>query len=445
MKIVLASNGFPPNQIGGAELRAYRTALGLKRRGHDVQVVTVDDLNCHVAGLSIRVEELDGLHITRLSFDKSKVPKWQYNNSLIGGYLKNRLKHDPPDLVHLISGARISGSATEAARYAGSPVVVTLTEYYWICPRNTLRRSNGNPCRCPADHLECVLCLPNKQLNEKLCYPLLNRVTRGLYGKILLFASKSEFLRKKFGVPSNFDYVRRWRRYLRKTIKQSNKLIAPSKFLRNMYISAGIPEQLIVFCRQGLDQTLWDSDVLEQYRGPLRFGYVGQIVPHKGLYILIQAFLRLTFSTKKVRLNVFGELDERSSYGKRLKELVGNDELIHFAGAFDNRQIPRVFNEIDVLIVPSVCYENSPNVILEAFACKTPVIASHSSGMAELVMPGISGDLFPVGDIGGLSNIMSRVVKEPLIIDRWRERLPRIKLIDEEIAELEQIYASIIQ
>jgi hypothetical protein len=43
MKIILAVHGFPPNQIGGAEWRTHRTARWLKRRGHMIQVVAVDN------------------------------------------------------------------------------------------------------------------------------------------------------------------------------------------------------------------------------------------------------------------------------------------------------------------------------------------------------------------------------------------------------------------
>lgn len=113
--------------------------------------MAVDDLDYPIESLKISIEELEGLQITRLLSDRFRVRKWQYNNYLTGDYLTKRFKHDPPDLVHIISGARISGSAIEAARNAGSPVVVTLTEYYWICPRNTLHSNNGDFCLCISD------------------------------------------------------------------------------------------------------------------------------------------------------------------------------------------------------------------------------------------------------------------------------------------------------
>jgi glycosyltransferase involved in cell wall biosynthesis len=137
-------------------------------------------------------------------------------------------------------------------------------------------------------------------------------------------------------------------------------------------------------------------------------------------------------------------MDNGSAYARSIKQLSSGDERIRFAGEFDNCKIPSVHSEIDALIVPSMCYENSPNVILEAFACKTPVVASDHSGMTELVQRGVSGDLFPAGDDRSLAKILTSIVENPSILDEWRLGIPRVKLVEEEIDELEHIYSSVI-
>jgi len=443
MKIMINAHGFPPNQVGGGEWRAYRTALRLQKRGHSVQVVAIDDINHKGSDLVIKEEKINDVDVVRLSFDKSRVQYWQFRNQLTGEYIANRLKNEAIDIFHLISGARNTGSVIQAAHKSGVPVIVSLTEFYWICPRNTLLKNTGELCPGPSSVLECSLCLFNRQLNKKVRYSALNEMTRGVYGKVLQTASLNKFLRKKLGVPDKTQYLKQWLNFSRATLQQANKLIAPSRFLLHMYTKSGIPEKLFALCRQGLDTSLWEGVSRNEYRGPLRFGFIGSLFPHKGADILIEAFSRLNSSNPSSRLNVFGNPHKNPDYVARLRSLAKNDEYISFRGEFDNRTVPEVFSEIDVLVVPSVWYENSPNVILEAYACKTPVIASDIGGMAELVQPGVSGDLFHVGDVEALSNLMRRVADNPAIVKNWRDRIPRIKLIEDEMDDLEAIYASV--
>ena len=67
-------------------------------------------------------------------------------------------------------------------------------------------------------------------------------------------------------------------------------------------------------------------------------------------------------------------------------------------GEFKHSRIAEIFSEIDVLVVPSVWYENSPLVIQEAFLAGTPVIASDIGGIPELVKDKENGLLFKAND-----------------------------------------------
>jgi glycosyltransferase involved in cell wall biosynthesis len=441
---MINAHGFPPNQVGGGEWRAYRTALRLQARGHSVRVIAIDDINHRGSDLVVKEEQVDDIDVVRLSFDKSRVQNWEFQNQLIGDCIANRLKNEGTDIFHLISGARNTGSVIQAACQENVPVVVSLTEFYWICPRNTLLKNTGELCPGPDSILECSLCLFNRQLNKKVRYSVLDKMTYGICSKVFLMASQNAYFRKKIGIPEKTWYLRYWLNSLRTTLLQANKLIAPSQFLMHMYTKSGIPERLFALCRQGVDTSLWESVPEDEYRGPLRFGFVGNLVPHKGTDILLKSFGRLNSSNQSSRLNVFGSLDKNLDYGDRLRNLAKNDQHISFRGEFDYRNVPKVFSEIDVLVVPSVWYENSPNVILEAYACKTPVIASDIGGMAELVQKGITGDLFRVGDVEDLANLMCRITKNPAILKNWRDRIPRVKQIDDEMDDLEAIYSSAV-
>lgn len=109
-------------------------------------------------------------------------------------------------------------------------------------------------------------------------------------------------------------------------------------------------------------------------------------------------------------------------------------------GRFEQDRIGEVLAGIDVLIVPSIWYENSPLVIKEAFAIRTPVIASNIGGMAELVTHNVDGLLFKQADSADLARQMRRVVEHPELLESLRNGIRPVKSIDKEVHELEAIY-----
>ena len=99
--------------------------------------------------------------------------------------------------------------------------------------------------------------------------------------------------------------------------------------------------------------------------------------------------------------------------------------------------------DLDVIVVPSTWYENCPNVILEAFAHQTPVLATNLGGMAEMVTDGRNGLLFARGDAAGLAGKIQRLIAEPDLLPALRNGIPAVKTFPQEVAEIEAIYQRI--
>ncbi len=100
--------------------------------------------------------------------------------------------------------------------------------------------------------------------------------------------------------------------------------------------------------------------------------------------------------------------------------------------------------EIDILVVPSLWYENAPLVIYEAFASNTPVIATALGGMAEAVTHEVNGLLFDRGNVPELANMLQRVVAEPGLVERLRSGIRPVRTIGDEVCDLEALYLSLI-
>ena len=171
------------------------------------------------------------------------------------------------------------------------------------------------------------------------------------------------------------------------------------------------------------------------------FGFVGSIVAHKGVHVLLDAFLGLRGAA---RLRVHGRTADFADYAEPLVARAGADPRIAFVGPFPFGDLGAALGAIDVLVVPSTWYENTPFVVLEAFAAGVPVVATDLGGLSEIVVDGICGDLFPRGDVDALRGKLQRLVDEPDRIARYRAALPVPRTLTDDADALRSLYAELL-
>ena len=431
MRVVVAVHHFPPYYTSGAELRAYRTAAWLRDHGYDVYVVCVEAIDANdERGLVFEDDVYDGLPVRRLNFNMAAAPdpfRWAYDNPWIGEHLRGYLGELAPDLLHLISGYLMSGSALRAAMDLQIPTVVTLTDFWFLCPRITLLRSNGQLCAPPFDAVTCARCLGE----EKRRYRLPGRVAPALM-KAFWRAQKPRVAQMQARMA-----------FLGETLNRVDAIISPSRFLRDLFIKDGVAAERILFSRQGRDFPGLTPGLLEKTPNEyLRIGYLGQIAPHKGVHTLFEAVRQLPGAALEVK--AYGDSTPFPGYTRHLRQMVRQDARLSLAGVYERTEVSRVLQGLDVVVVPSVWYENSPNTILEAFAHHTPVVVSDLGGMAELVEDGVNGLRFAPGDASSLAVKLRQLVDNPGSISRLREGIKPVKSVSEEMAELQEVYRSVI-
>jgi glycosyltransferase involved in cell wall biosynthesis len=199
----------------------------------------------------------------------------------------------------------------------------------------------------------------------------------------------------------------------------------------------------MIFLRQGLANTPL-LPVKKSASSRLRVGYIGQIAPHKGVHLLVEAFRKLEGVSSQAQLKIYGDVQQFPDFYQRLQNMANNHQHIQFLGTFDNRRISEIYREIDVLVVPSIWYENSPNVILEAFAHQTPVITSNLGGMAELVTDQKTGLLFKPQDSDDLAKQLHSVIRNPKLLIEMEKNIFPPPTLEAEMNQLLQVYQSIL-
>jgi glycosyltransferase involved in cell wall biosynthesis len=170
-------------------------------------------------------------------------------------------------------------------------------------------------------------------------------------------------------------------------------------------------------------------------------GYLGTVAEYKGVHILVDALNRL--STHHVEGRIHGVTEFFPDFVKSLEARIANPK-VRLMGRYDNQAVGRILSEMDVLVVPSLWWENSPITIHEAFLAGVPVVASDQGGMAELVQDGKNGFLFKIGDAADLARVLMRFVADPSLVEKLAPRRESIRDIVEDALSTEGHYRRLI-
>lgn len=438
MRIVYLTHQFLPRHIGGTEVYAYGLAKRALRAGHVVQVITcVESPQLDVAYHGARYTEYDGIPVTEIHFNLSTASDpalAEYNNPFTAGLLRQELEAIKPNLIHALHLMKLSASALEVCYELGIPVVLTLTDYWPICPRHILLRSNHQLCVGPAHDLDCTQCLSDTHgfaagRKQKLPLPLL-RVGSSL-GHFALGRRLPRFWRDIRAIRGRNDYLRRM-------VERADRLIVLSDFQKEMFVRNGYAEDKITVNHLGLETEGLEVSA-PRARDELEIVFIGSLVYHKGTHILLKALaLRPEL---KLRLLLYGDASGSNAYLDSLKSMVEADRRVKLMGTFPLSEMGRVLATADVLAMPALWYENDPLVIKAARYVGVPVAASDLGTLATAVRHGQDGWLIPPGDVNAWASALAEFK---------RERLPprnpdrSIKSMDEHARDIFTIYQQVL-
>lgn len=442
MKILFVTHLYPPNHIGGTENYTHGLAKGLIKAGQQANVLCVEKWMTGKHYWNGYTDDVyDGVPVRRLHLNWMKAPKvnqYLYDNPVVAQRLKEWLTEWQPDLVHVTSCITLSASVIKAAKQAGLPVIKTLTDFWFICPRVTLLRSDDQPCDGQVAESECLKCLLRGSKAERWSQKLLppNLVTRLLSG-----ISKQGKLAGLPGLRGMAMDIQERRMVLHQILPQVDRVLIASGAARELFWRNGfsIPIDIVPY---GHDLSWLESYTGKRPSRTVRFGFIGQIAPMKGPQLLIQAF-RSVFQTGQAQLFIYGNLDKNLAFGQQLRSMAEGCGNIEFRGTYPRTASAQVFADMDVLVVPSL-WNDFPLVINEAFATQTPVIASDFGGMSELVKHQVNGLLFQRGNANDLAFQLKRVVAEPALLGQLRTGIPRVKTMADAVGEMIDIYKGVL-
>jgi len=352
MRILFISNLYPPHTLGGYEILCGQVADELKRRGHEIIILTSTHGVAHGASSPLEpgVNRLLDLYVpfaTKVGVKRWKRRKTGRRNYQIAGKI---IARERPDLVFVWSQLRLTLGAARAAQHSGTPLAFTFNDEHiaGFLPA-PLRLSPRGVAAYVADRYLCrEITLHGINIGNATCI--------------------SECVKKNLsqrGVPVGDAAV----------IYQGIELDA-------------FPVR--VECRTKPRRT--------------RVLFVGQLHCDKGVHTLIDAahVIATVLGPDAVRVSIVGS--GSSMYEQRLRQLAQHGSAqIDFLGQVARCDLSRIYREHDIFVFPSIWAEPFGLTHLEAMASGLPVVSTADGGHGEFLQHQVNALVFEKGNAAQLA------------------------------------------
>jgi glycosyltransferase involved in cell wall biosynthesis len=457
MRILHAIHDFLPRHQAGSETYAFDLCRELSARHHVTVVCAEFDPSRRHGHVHWRVHK--GLPVVELvnnyvcaSFEDT------YRAPLMSARIADILRAVQPEVIHVHNLLNLSFDLPALAHAQGIPVVATLHDYALVCPTGGQRihRAEQYVCRV-IDTERCVRCFRQSPVQAHISIGKLAAATRapGLVRRAAV-ATGRRFPGFAARLARTMPTVAATRREMdermaaaRRVFDEVDLFVAPSRSIAEEFLCLGVGAAKIRISDYGFvdigSGTALRPAPTERLgeRRPLRIGYVGTLVWHKGVHLLLEAVRALDASAYE--LKIFGNPDVDPDYTAALRALAAGLP-VHFMGAFDRERTAEVYARLDVLVVPSLWLENSPLVIHEAFMAGVPIVGARIGGIAGLVEDGGTGLLYDPPSAIELRTALHRLIENPAHLAGLAERVrtaPPVKSIAQDAREWEEAYADV--
>jgi glycosyltransferase involved in cell wall biosynthesis len=368
-RILIVTNCYPPNFMGGAELVAHEQARKLLERGFEI-LVFAGDFNGPGDRHSMRFDNFETVPVYRVKtttkdYDPSYV---NFVHERIEKKFSKVLADFRPDIVHCHNIIGLSARLPILANEFGASVVCTLHDHWGYCLRNTAVRRDDQPCH---DISLCRDCLPKSEVPIRL---------------------------RKDMIAFALDRV--------------SLFVVPSEFLAQSYVSAGFPRDRIRVVRNGIDVGRFVAGHDRPKEERLSLAYVGHFGTHKGVEVLIRSLSMTKLSN--YHLSIIGQGPNEEIY-RNMIEYFELKDRVSIIGHVDHSDMPDIYARTDALVLPSIWGENQPVCIMEAMASEVTVVASRIGGIPELIDDGVSGLLCEAGNAAEFAAAIDRLLCDPLL------------------------------
>ena len=406
MRILYVVHQFFPKYYTGTERLVLNLSKQMQRMGHSVKVLTYGITETEgfrqEGDFLIKDYEFQGVPVISI---RHKIIPQDVSFTIFDPKMEKILgtifSNEKFDIIHVCHSMRV-GSIIRVAKHRNIPIVLTLTDFWLMCPRGIAVTQKGELCYDPEDGMKCVRECYGNLWKDKLIQRF--NETNELFQVVDCVVCATNFLKQIYEI-NNFS--------------SNIKLIRFGKDYRNV--------------RHNIREYSENSEIT--------LGFLSTLLPHKGAHVLLEAYNKA--NKGDIRLKIYGDYFGEIEYYNRLKKLAKENKKIEFCGKYKYEEIPDILDELDMIVVPSIWWENSPLILLRALAHNVPAIVSNLGGMTEVIKDGENGFAFEAGNSKSLAEVLRKIGENPSILNEMKTKIHPPPRIEEEAFEYEKIYASL--
>lgn len=388
-RIAFVTHQFFPLFYTGVERATLNLAVQLGRLGHECTVMTSAT---HSSG-DTSPYVVEAVRVVPLETSEADLERpWRGD-----GVLRRALEEARPDIVHVLHPMRFPHVFSEAAG-AGIPLVLHVSDFFYPCARITMVQSGGSLCSSPEGGARCA----------SVCGVALARA-RLAWARIALASAAA--------------------------------VVCPCRATIELHRVSGFETSKWHHVPWGVDYTLHPDRLSPPPPGPLRVGFLGTLLEHKGAHVAVDAVR--SRPQLQVELQLYGGSFQQYAYEDRLRQTAGGDPRIVFAGTYRHDEFRGILAGLDAVVVPSLWHENLPTAALNAIAAGVPLLVSDVAGLTELIADYDCGVAFGRGDADDLAVLIERLASDPSILPAIRARIVRPPSVEDEAARIEALYAAV--
>ncbi len=311
---------------------------------------------------------------------------------------------------------KLSPSVLVGLKKAGLPIVVRLSDYAMLCPQT----------HCLRGGVPCELCV------------------RGRLWPSVRFRCVQNSL-----TISALNALATWYHRFRQYFDLVDVFVTTNPFMYKLMMSAGFSEErirciptFVDLPRLGPGPNLAKGSYM---------AYVGRLEAIKGVHILVDALARLRERRPDLDISLKIAGTGKKDYSDSLVQKIEKNDLrerVEFLGELGLEEVSSLLHQAYLCVVPALIYENLPNVVLESYACGTPVVASNLGSLAECVSHGETGYLFRTGDASDLAKILEHCFEHPqevaMISRQAKNRAETVYSPGKHVERLESLFTDLL-
>lgn len=480
MRIIHVTHELPPYELAGTAIYSLNIARAQSQH-HDVFILArlqdpdVEPYRQHTEvrdGCTIRFVNIADIAWT--PFESS------YVDAKAEKIFREFIDEVQPDIVHFQHIVGLGAGTLDAIREMGITTLFTLHDFWTMCPMGQRMCYTDLKICDPIDFGKCGPCVygegwkdastresRKEDQGEEVAangtgfgsyYRRRYGETPGRFARrpramirAAQWAARDLFKKKadrNAGLPFTENPFEHRFNVLREKLHAVDLLITPSAFLRDEFMKHfGVSDRKIIHSANGMDFS-YVKTLPKTPSASLRFGFTGSVIPTKGVKVLVEAFIEAAQDHDDITLEVYGAPNRWTQpFLEELKATaLASDcpDRITFHGRFDNKKVGEVLAAMDVLILPSIWFENAPLTLNEAAMTRTPIIVSDRGGMLEFARANQYGRTFELGNAHSLAQVMKELASDRTLLEGLAGNPPPIKSVSRNAEELIGIYRELI-